>query len=132
MNLDASSLYEEEHENGLRLDGAGGGGRDHVRVANVSPEWRLDKVMVFELVFIVVAAAMGNLFEFVPRFIEQLVGFRTAFDGAWLLAMGPQGHQVSHDRPQQFIADLLALGLGTSLVDSRRVLAHRIDGALET
>jgi hypothetical protein len=67
--------------------------------------------MVFRLVFVVVAAAMGNFSKCVPWFIEKLIGFWPAFDGAWLLAMGPQGHQVSHDCPQQLIAKLLPLGL---------------------
>jgi hypothetical protein len=38
--------------------------------AGVSPEWRLDKTAVFQVVFVVVATAMGNLFEVMARFIE--------------------------------------------------------------
>jgi hypothetical protein len=45
--------------------------------------------MMFRLVFVVIAAPMGNLPELVPWFIEELIGFGTAFDGARLLAVGP-------------------------------------------
>ena len=75
---------------------------------------------------------MGNFLELMARFIEELIGFGAAFDGARLLAMGPQGDQVSHDRAQQLVANLLALGLGAGFVDGRRKLAHGIDGAFET
>jgi hypothetical protein len=36
----------------------------------VSSEWRLDKSMVSQVVFVVVAAAMGNFSKFVSVFIE--------------------------------------------------------------
>ncbi|MGD0814773.1 MAG: hypothetical protein ABSA83_14300 [Verrucomicrobiota bacterium] len=38
--------------------------------AGVSPEWRLDKTTVSQSVFVIVAAAVRNLFECVPGFIE--------------------------------------------------------------
>jgi hypothetical protein len=36
----------------------------------ISSEWRLDKSMVSQVVFVVVAAAMGNFSKFVSVFIE--------------------------------------------------------------
>ena len=87
--------------------------------------------MIFQGIFVIVAATMGNLFKQVPRFIEELISFWTAFDGAWLLTIWPQGNQVTSDSPDQFLPNMLPLGLGSSPVEGWPKRPHRIDGALE-